>query len=68
MTRPSPRRASSATGRGVGQGRAAARYGAEQGAGGDGPQRTFGRRGFVPCGPRLSLGVRRLCGALECDL
>ena len=32
----------------------------QHGAGGDGPQRTFcGRRGSVPCGPRLSLGVRR---------
>src|SRR5439155_8916023 len=31
----------------------------QHGAGGDGPQRTFcGRRGSVPCGPRLSLGVR----------
>ena len=36
-------------------------YPAEHGAGGDGPQRTLcGRRESVPCGPRLSLGVRLL--------
>jgi hypothetical protein len=35
----------------------------QHGAGGDGPQRTLGgRRGSVPCGPRLSLGVRLLPG------